>query len=113
MMACVVILSVTKNPLEVDKRQPALIVCSQRRDSHGRYAPSMSINALARHFGLPLSEWRPEEVVPTTPRLIGWDEMCATIADYCDIVAETEGLRSAPESFEALRNEYRYREEYF
>ena len=76
-------------------------------------ATSMSINALARHFGLPLSEWRPQEIVPTTPRLIGWEEMCATIAEYCDIVAETEILRSAPESFEALRNEYRYREEYF
>jgi erythronate-4-phosphate dehydrogenase len=76
-------------------------------------ATSMSVNALARHFGLPLSEWRPSEVMPTTPRLLGWEEMCATIADYCDIVAETEILKSSPERFEALRNDYRYREEYF
>ena len=76
-------------------------------------ATSMSVNALARHFGLPLTEWRPAEVMPTTPRLLGWEEMCATIDAYCDIVAETEVLKSAPESFEALRNDYRYREEYF
>ncbi len=33
MMFCAVILSVTKNLLEADKRQPALIVCSQRGDA--------------------------------------------------------------------------------
>ncbi len=76
-------------------------------------ATAMSINALARHFGLPLDTWRPEEVTPTTPRLIDWDEMCATIDRYCDIVAETSILKSPPERFETLRNEYRYREEYF
>ena len=76
-------------------------------------ATSMSINALARHFGLPLETWRPAEVVPTTPRLIGWEEMCATIERYCDIVSETETLKRSPEHFESLRNDYRYREEYF
>ena len=76
-------------------------------------ATTMSINALARHFGLPLSEWRPQEVMPTTPRLIGWEEMCSTIDGYCDIMAETEILKNTPERFETLRNEYRYREEYF
>ena len=76
-------------------------------------ATAMSINALARHFGLPLETWRPEDVTPTTPRLIDWDEMCATIGNYCNIAAETSILKSTPESFEPLRNEYRYREEYF
>ena len=76
-------------------------------------ATAMSINALARHFGLPLDTWRPEDVTPTTPRLIDWNEMCATIENYCDIAAETSILKSTPESFETLRNEYRYREEYF
>ncbi len=76
-------------------------------------ATSMSVNALARHFGLPLTEWRPSEVMPTTPRLLDWEEMCATIDAYCDIVAETETLKNTPERFEALRNDYRYREEYF
>ena len=76
-------------------------------------ATAMSVNALARHFGLPLSEWRPKEVMPTVPRLIGWDEMCATIEKHCDIVAETETLKRSPEAFESLRNNYNYREEYF
>ena len=35
-----VILNAVKNLLNADKRQPALIVCSLRGDSHGRYAPS-------------------------------------------------------------------------
>ena len=76
-------------------------------------ATAMSINALARRFDLPLESWRPEEVMPTTPRLISWEEMCETIDGYCDIMAETEILKNTPERFETLRNEYRYREEYF
>ena len=76
-------------------------------------ATAMSVNALARRFDLPLESWRPEEVVPTVPRLIGWDEMCATIEKHCDIVAETETLKRSPEAFESLRNNYNYREEYF
>lgn len=76
-------------------------------------ATSMSINALARHFGLPLETWRPAEVMSTTPRLLSWEDMCATIAEYCDIVSETEILKRSPEHFESLRNDYRYREEYF
>ena len=76
-------------------------------------ATAMSINALARHFDIPLIKWQPNEVVPTVPRLIGWDEMCATIVKHCDIVAETEILKRSPEAFESLRNNYNYREEYF
>lgn len=76
-------------------------------------ATAMSVNALARHFNLPLKEWRPEEVMPTVPRLISWKEMCATIEKYCDIIAETETLKRSPEAFESLRNNYNYREEYF
>ena len=76
-------------------------------------ATAMSVNALAKHFDLPLTTWCPEEIVPTVPRLIGWDEMCATIEKHCDIVAETETLKRSPEAFESLRNNYNYREEYF
>ena len=76
-------------------------------------ATAMSINALARHFNLPLTEWRPAEVLPTTPRLLSWEDMCATIERYCDIVSETETLKRSPKHFESLRNDYRYREEYF
>lgn len=76
-------------------------------------ATAMSINALARHFNLPLETWRPEEVAPTVPRMISWEEMCSTIGKYCDIVTETEALKRSPEYFESLRNDYNYREEYF
>ena len=76
-------------------------------------ATAMSINALARHVDLPLTTWRPEEVTPTEPRLLSWEEMCSTIGKYCDIVTETEVLKLNPEAFEALRNDYDYREEYF
>jgi erythronate-4-phosphate dehydrogenase len=76
-------------------------------------ATAMSVNALARHFDLPLTTWRPAEVTPTEPHLIEWDEMCATIDRYCDIVSETETLKRSPKHFESFRNDYRYREEYF
>lgn len=76
-------------------------------------ATAMSINALARHFNLPLTEWRPTEVLPTTPRLLSWEELCETIDKYCSIEEETRALKRNPELFESLRNNYTYREEYF
>lgn len=76
-------------------------------------ATAMSVNALSRFFNLPLTDWRPAEVTPTTPRLISWEEMCSTIDDYCPILEETRILKSSPELFESLRNNYNYRQEYF
>ena len=76
-------------------------------------ATAMSVNALSRFFNLPLTDWRPAEVTPTTPRLISWEEMCSTIDDYCPILEETRILKSSPELFESLRNNYNYRLEYF
>jgi erythronate-4-phosphate dehydrogenase len=76
-------------------------------------ATSMGVNALARYFNLPLTEWRPTEVSPTTPRLLSWEELCETIDEYCPIAEETRILKSNPELFESLRNNYTYREEYF
>ncbi|MDE5729975.1 MAG: 4-phosphoerythronate dehydrogenase [Alistipes sp.] len=76
-------------------------------------ATALAVRAVARSFGLPLAEWFPEGVRPSQPRPIGWEEMTATIARHCDLEAETRRLKSAPEQFEAIRNEYAYREEYF
>jgi hypothetical protein len=45
--------------------------------------------------------------------MISWEEMCATIEQHCNLVAESNALRSNPEQFEHLRNNYHYREEYF
>lgn len=42
-------------------------------------ATSMAVAALARRFALPLAGWYPA-VAPSRPRLIGWDELGATIA---------------------------------
>ena len=76
-------------------------------------ATAMSVNALSKHFNLPLIDWQPAEITPTTPRLISWEEMCSTIDDYCPILEETRILKSSPELFESLRNNYNYRQEYF
>ena len=76
-------------------------------------ATSMVINALSHHFSLPLTNWRPENLPQTTPRLIDWDELCKSIDSYCPIKEETQVLKSAPNTFESLRNNYNYREEYF
>ena len=76
-------------------------------------ASAMAVQALAHHFDLPLEEWRPSEVATITPREISWEEMCAEIGDYCDLESESRELRQNPKKFEYLRNNYRYREEFF
>lgn len=73
----------------------------------------MAVAAVARHFGLPVEGFYPETVERIQPRPIGWDEMKRTIGKYCDIDAESAPLRNSPERFEALRDNYRYRQEYF
>ena len=71
------------------------------------------INAIAKYFGLPLDSWYPPQIAPSTPRLISWAEMCATIDDYYPISEESNHLKHHPEEFEAIRNTYAYRNEYF
>ena len=76
-------------------------------------ATALAVQALSQHFHLPLIHWRPSEVEIVAPKLISWEEMCDTIRDYCDLTTESDTLRNNPEQFESLRNNYRYREEYF
>ena len=76
-------------------------------------AAAMSVNALARHFGLPLGDWYPQEAAPSSPRTISWRELCATIGAAFDIAAESARLKANPEDFEQMRDEYVYRKEYF
>jgi erythronate-4-phosphate dehydrogenase len=76
-------------------------------------ATAMIINALAREFGLPLGDWFPPEGHRSEPRGISWDEMLRTMPSHFDIAAESAALKVAPERFEAMRNDYKYREEYF
>ncbi len=76
-------------------------------------ATAAAVRAIAKEFEMPLEGWYPAEMHPTVPQPIKWEELCATIYDYFDIAAETHTLKSAPEKFEQLRNNYRFREEYF
>lgn len=76
-------------------------------------ATAMCINALAKHFGLPLSDWYPSNITPTTPHLPSWTEMCALFPTYFDIVSESNYLKSHASEFESIRNNYNYREEWF
>ena len=68
---------------------------------------------IAREFGLPLDDWYPAGVEPTTPHHISWEELRRTITAYFDITAQTYALKSAPGKFEEFRKNYRFREEYF
>ncbi|MBR2962145.1 MAG: 4-phosphoerythronate dehydrogenase [Alistipes sp.] len=76
-------------------------------------ASAMAVRQIADHFSLPLSDWYPSGVAKSKPCDIGWEEMKSTIGDHFDIVAESRQLRSNPDSFEELRNNYAYRVEYF
>ncbi len=75
---------------------------------------AMVVDALARHFGLPLEGWYPRGVHRTVPDpSLSWSEMCRTIGGYFDLQAESDRLRRSPQQFEEQRNHYRYRSEYF
>lgn len=74
---------------------------------------AIAVNAIARKFALPLTDWYPAEVVPAVRRAITWSDMCDSIAGYCDLAGETTLLQSSPDRFEQMREGYSYREEYF
>ena len=76
-------------------------------------ATALSVRTIGRSFGLSLGEWYPSNIAPSRPRAISWQELCDTIDDRFDIAAESRRLKENPEKFETIRNEYRYREEYF
>lgn len=76
-------------------------------------ATAMAVQAVADCFSLPLSGWYPSAAAPSCPRAIGWEELCRTIDTRFDCLRETERLKSAPDAFERIRDNYAYREEYF
>lgn len=72
------------------------------------------VRALAGRFGLPLTDWYPEGVPPqVVGRPVSWPMLDATIDDHYDIAADDRLLRGHADRFEALRNAYTYRVEYF
>lgn len=116
---CTCCIDTWENEPDIDRRLSGLALAATPHiagySAQGKAnASSMSVNAVARKFGLPLTDWYPAEDVPkTAPRPISWNEMTRTIKQYCDIRAESEALKSDISDFEAMRNNYRYRTEYF
>ena len=76
-------------------------------------ASAMAVRAAAQHFSLPLEDWYPSCVMPVLRRDISWEQMVQSIGLRCDLGRESLMLKSHPEEFEHLRNNYSYREEYF
>lgn len=76
-------------------------------------ATALSVENVSRFFDLPLQGWYPPQVTPAAPRPISWEELCRTIGTVYDIEAESRRLKARPAEFEAMRDHYSYREEYF
>lgn len=76
-------------------------------------ATAMAARAVAKVFDIPLGAWYPAQAAPSTPRPISWQELCRTIGSHYDIAAESERLKQSADDFESLRDNYRYRREYF
>ncbi|WP_302394303.1 NAD(P)-dependent oxidoreductase, partial [Alistipes ihumii] len=73
-----------------------------------------AVRAVSRHYSMPLDDWYPPQVMPGKPDpSIGWERMSSAMPRYFDIEAETSRLRAHPELFETMRNNYRYRNEFF
>ena len=76
-------------------------------------ATAMVVNQIAEYFNLPITTWYPSDAPRSCARLISWEELCRTIDEYYPISEESEKLKLHPEQFEAMRNNYSYRKEYF
>lgn len=76
-------------------------------------ATAMALKAVAEALNLPLGAWYPADASPSVPRRITWQELCSTICSAYDIAAESRRLKEHPEDFEAIRDNYPYRREYF
>lgn len=76
-------------------------------------ATAMAVDAVARFFDLPLRGWYPPLAAPSSPHAISWQELCNSIGGVFDIAAESRRLKERPDTFEAMRDGYRLRREYF
>jgi erythronate-4-phosphate dehydrogenase len=76
-------------------------------------ATSMVVRALAREFSLPLGDWYPEGAPRSEAREISWEDMRRKMPSHFDIAAESALLKSTPEKFEQMRDNYNYRTEFF
>lgn len=76
-------------------------------------ASAQAVAAVVQHLNIPISDWYPAGIERTTPQPISWEELRNSIADNYDILGESLHFKQNTEAFEQLRNEYRYRNEYF
>lgn len=76
-------------------------------------ASAAVVEAVSRHFSLPLHEWYPQGVIRVERTPISWKDMCASMPEYFDIGLQSWELREHPERFERLRENYDFRREYF
>ena len=75
---------------------------------------SIIVQALARRYGIPLTDWYPAGVpLQVTNKPISWPFLQETIDGYYNIADDDKRLCGHVADFEALRNGYVYREEYF
>ncbi len=75
-------------------------------------ASTIAVHNIASALKLPLESWC-SDVPYVEPRDIGWEELRGSIGKYFDIEQLSEELKTNPELFEQMRNNYNYREEYF
>ncbi len=81
---------------------------------------AMSVQALARHFGLPLTRWYPGRLPPPEEPLITVDASLTTFEEVLQhvilhtypIERDDHALRRHPEKFEELRGQYPVRREF-
>lgn len=76
-------------------------------------ASMIAAQALSTHFGWAWEGWYPAQVERPMPRAISWEELLATVDDHYAIGEESLRLKQSPQDFEAFRDHYRYRLEYF
>ena len=105
---CVGCLDVWENEPTIDRELPDRVAIATPHiagySAQGKAnATAMSVRAVARHFGLPLTEFYPTDVERVAACPIEWQQL----------EGESRSLREHPELFEHLRNTYHYREEYF
>lgn len=76
---------------------------------------AMAVRAVAAEYGFDdLLHWWPEEVVSVDHDLrLSWSQICDRMSDYYDIERDSRTLKAYPADFEKLRNEYKYRPEFF
>ncbi len=75
-------------------------------------ATTMAVRQIASALDLPLTSWSSDHQI-VEPLDISWKDMKEEIGEHCDIVAESLYLKSHPDKFEDIRNNYNYREEFF